>query len=107
MRGRRYPAVVLGAVNAAGPPLRWDGATLSAQRQAELENEARLDSCPAPHEFRPLEPLAAPAAGPHRVRWRCVRCGCVVKGSFKRAYERGVADAERRVADAERRRDAR
>jgi len=47
-------------------------------------NSARLDSCPGPHDFLPIEPDKP------FIKHRCARCGGEVEGSRARWYKRGL-----------------
>lgn len=73
-----------------GHRVRWDGAPLSAERLAALANEALLDGCERPHDFTPyLPPGASTSAKP---KWKCSRCGGVVRGTIRWWYDRGLKD---------------
>lgn len=58
-------------------------------------NSKRLDECPRPHEFEPMEPRKGRVLLPD---YWCKVCGGTVDATRRRWYELGLEDA-RKVGD--------
>ena len=50
-------------------------------------NQKLMEGCEGPHDFFAM----STTGGMMRTQFRCVKCGGVVNGAYRRAYEEGLA----------------
>ena len=65
---------------------------LSKERIREIWEEVKankklMDNCAGPHDFSEM----STSGGMMRTQFRCAKCGGVVNGAYRRAYEEGLA----------------